>query len=216
MTTDDGDSAQQVEGAIRKKLITNNAVFDIAWLPDGSGFISSQHEDHAGVIYRYTFADKSLTEIARVTKASIGKVAVSPDGTSIVFERGLDAGLAVVNHGEGVTCPCSIWTVNIDGSEMHQLVADGRAPAWGKAALASSNVTISPIDAFYNWAETEYSQYFPSHQISQDILGYYARHYPTTNIYLGTKGNRVFVYGESFGGLLDAGELQGWLQRSGQ
>ena len=216
-TTEDSDN--NVEGAVKKnRLIGSNKIFDIAWLPDGSGFISSQYETGGsvphGVIYKYKFSDKSLTEIVRVTKESIGKLTISPDGTSIVFERGQNAGLALVTENEGVKCPCSIWVVNMDGSGMRKLVDDGRAPAWGKTSLTTTE--ISPIDAFYNWAEREYPQYFSPHQNSQEILGYYARYYPEKNIYLGSKNSRVYVHGEPFGGLLDAGDLQGWLQKSGQ
>jgi len=205
-----------VEGAIGSSglISSGNQVIDIAWLADASGFISSQNNrERDGLIYRYIFADKALTLIAEVKGEAIGKLAISPDGSSIVFERGREFPFSSINRES--QCPCSLWVVNMDGSGMRKLVDDGRAPAWGKKSL-TGGTNISPIDEFYNWAEAEYPQYFSSHQTSQDILGYYARHYPTTDIYLGTKDNRVFVYGKPFGGLLDAGDLQGWLQKSGQ
>ena len=74
---------------------------------------------------------------------------------------------------------------------------------------------ISTTDAFFNWAERQYPQYFPQHQASQNISGFYARYYPSTNTYLGTKNGRVYVNGTQFGGLLDLGELGTWLQQAG-
>lgn len=75
-------------------------------------------------------------------------------------------------------------------------------------------VAPADIDALFNWSEMTYPEYFSSHVESQQIEGYYARHYPDTNIYLGSKDGRVYVYGEAFGGLLDAGELEGWLLKA--
>ena len=51
------------------------------------------------------------------------------------------------------------------------------------------------VDQLYDWAEETYPQYFPTHQTSIKIEGYYARHYPTTKIYLGAKDNKVYLYG---------------------
>lgn len=73
---------------------------------------------------------------------------------------------------------------------------------------------LAVIDTFFDWAESKYPQYLSSHSTSQEILGYYARHYPAKNIYLGTREGRLYVYGETFGGLLDLGDLQGWLELS--
>jgi Tol biopolymer transport system component len=217
MTVGSETPPTEIKGAIANdRSYTGNKVIDIAWLPDGSGFITSQKEavkwedgtGYFGTLYHYSFADKTLSLITRLRGERIGKLSVSPDGTSVVFERAQEFRI-------GVPCPCSLWVMNIDGSGIHQLTADGRAPSWGKTS-SESNVVNSPIDKFYNWAEKEYPQYFSPHQTSQEILGYYARHYPAKNIYLGSKGGRVYVHGEPFGGLLDAGDLQGWLQKSGQ
>lgn len=77
-------------------------------------------------------------------------------------------------------------------------------------------VASADIDAFFNWAEKNFPSYFSSHAQSQHIAGYYARHYPGTNIYLGTKDGKVYAYGDAFGGLLDAGELESWLLKSAE
>lgn len=63
------------------------------------------------------------------------------------------------------------------------------------------------IDIMFNWAETTYPQYFPTHSISSNVGGYYARYYAKTDNYLGTKDGRVYVYGDEFNGLLDVGSL---------
>lgn len=66
------------------------------------------------------------------------------------------------------------------------------------------------INRLYAWAEETYPQYFPTQQQSKDIEGYYARYYPETDIYLGTKDGHLYVFGAPFGGLADLGELEQW------
>lgn len=114
-------------------------LLDIAWLPDGSGFVISRFESgqfvtNSGVLYRYSFDTGDLKEILRLPNEIIGKVSVSPDGDSIAIERGtaLTATVDSVYWGPSLQCPCQIWVVDIDGSKFHQLTADGRAPAWGQ------------------------------------------------------------------------------------
>lgn len=116
-------------------------LLDVAWLPDGSGFVLARYEHEAlstpvGALYRYTFADQRLTAIVRLPGEAIGKLAVAPDGEAIVFERGpFVAGTTdQVYWGPAVQCPCELWRVQSDGSGLRQLVADGRAPAWGRLA----------------------------------------------------------------------------------
>ena len=115
-------------------------ILDVAWLPDDSGFIFAQYEhdvtarNNQGALYRYTFSDHKVTPLLRLPGEIIGKLAISPDNSSIIFERAksLTSGVNVVKYGPSAQCPCSLWVINGDGSGLHQLVADGRAPAWGK------------------------------------------------------------------------------------
>jgi len=133
---------------------------DIAWLPDGSGFIVAQKEwtvkggtvkggtvkgGTVGVLYRHTFADEKLIEIIRLPNEVIGKLAIAPDNSSIVFERGpaLKDTVDKASWGPQVQCPCELWLVNSDGSNLRQLANDGRAPAWSLGAL--TNEAPEPI-----------------------------------------------------------------------
>jgi Tol biopolymer transport system component len=120
------------------------SILDIAWLPDGSGFVISRREqlrsEYISVLYRYTFAERALEPIIRLSGKIMGKLSISPSGDAIVFERGSSYSIDVNGNGPGLYCPCSIWRVNMDGSDLHQLVEDGRAPAWGKTA----SVNIDP------------------------------------------------------------------------
>lgn len=74
---------------------------------------------------------------------------------------------------------------------------------------------LARTDAFFNWAEKTYPEYFPSHVESSNIAGYYARHYLISNIYMGTKEGNLYLYGDQFGGLLDAGNMEKWFSTSG-
>ncbi|HHS84111.1 MAG TPA: hypothetical protein ENK38_04180 [Gammaproteobacteria bacterium] len=122
----------------------NCSVLDLAWLPNGSGIIVARLDRDVGsqtaprgVLYRYTFADRKLTEIIGLPNEVIGRLAVAPDGTSIVFERGraLKNTINRVRRGEEIQCPCELWVVNSDGSGLRQLTSDGRAPAWSPVAI---------------------------------------------------------------------------------
>lgn len=131
---------------------TSCDILDIAWLPDGSGFLFAQYEEGtsqpaSGVIYRYTFADSALTEIVRLTGEAIGTFAIAPDGTAIAFERGptLSDTVDEVNQGPKVQCPCELWRVQSDGSGLQQLAADGRAPAWSVTKPATEPAPTSQV-----------------------------------------------------------------------
>lgn len=117
----------------------------VAWLPDGSGFVYSCYESGLrfarSAIYRYDFQQGRSSEILRLDNGLIGALDVSPDGRMIVFERasrldpeygGKVGGPEVLDR---LLCPCSLWLVNVDGSNMRQLVADGRAPAWSPGPI---------------------------------------------------------------------------------
>ncbi len=66
----------------------------------------------------------------------------------------------------------------------------------GSIHCASADTT-GDTEILFNWAESNYSQYFPSHQTTSSVEPWLFRFYPETNIYLGvnTTDNGVYVLG---------------------
>lgn len=127
---------------------TTCKIHDIEWLPDGAGVIFSRHESSfrsaAGVLYRYNFATQEYNEILRLPNEGIGNLSISPDGNTIVFERSprVFDGVDKVRYGPRLQCPCTLWMVDVDSSNLRLLVEDGRQPAW--SPLPPSGVSQSP------------------------------------------------------------------------
>ncbi|MDH3604564.1 MAG: hypothetical protein OEU26_33570, partial [Candidatus Tectomicrobia bacterium] len=116
-------------------------ILDVAWLPDGSGFVYSRYESNSvigpgppesGALYRYDFATGQSREIMRFPDEAIGKLSIAPDGEAIVFERGpyFHGDPDTFRWGPRVLCPCQLWTLDMNSSNLQMLVEDGRAPAW--------------------------------------------------------------------------------------
>jgi hypothetical protein len=129
---------------------TSCKVLGLEWLPDGSGFVFSRIESGPSLtnpppagsaIYVYNFATAQTSEVLRLPGEVIGRLTVAPDGQTIAFERApnFDNAASTVTLGPAALCPCSIWTVRRNDSELRQLVADGRAPAW-----SSTTPTAAP------------------------------------------------------------------------
>lgn len=60
----------------------------------------------------------------------------------------------------------------------------------------------------FDFAEKTYPEFFDPAGTSTIALDrYLVRYYPDTNIYLGTKGDEVYVYGDVFNGLLKVGVI---------
>lgn len=78
-----------------------------------------------------------------------------------------------------------------------------------------SNFDFEKLDQFYNWVELSYPQYFPTNSTSAMVIGYYARYYPQTDVYIGSRDGKLFVYGNVFGGLLDLGDIEQWYSQAG-
>lgn len=68
------------------------------------------------------------------------------------------------------------------------------------------------LDALFDALEEKYPEFFPEHQQSSMITEYYARYYEGTDVYVGVKDNTLYAYGDQFGGLLDAGAVDTWLE----
>jgi len=98
-------------------------LFDLRWLPDGSGFVYSNQtlmRDSAN-LFRYDFASRKTTQITHLQNEFTGMFNISPDGQSIVFERSksLDEDRAI-----------DLWIVPLNGGKPRLLVNNGFSPSW--------------------------------------------------------------------------------------
>ena len=67
---------------------------------------------------------------------------------------------------------------------------------------------LSDSNKLFNWAEENYSQYFnPPGRNTFKIENYRVRYYKNTDVYMGTLGEDVYVYGEVFNGLKHVGRI---------
>lgn len=63
--------------------------------------------------------------------------------------------------------------------------------------------TLANANQFFNYVEGAYSDSLsPAGPVTQEIQGYYVRHYTDTNIYVGLLGNQVYVLGGTYGNTL--------------
>lgn len=103
--------------------IAYQILFDLRWLPDGTGFLFSNQtlmRDSAN-IFRYDFATRRTTQITNLQNEFTGNFSISPDGQWIVFERSksLDENRAI-----------DLWITSIDGGNPRLLVRDAFSPSW--------------------------------------------------------------------------------------
>lgn len=118
------------------KLVDTNLagwVWQVAWLPDASGFLFSYTPSvfSSANIYHYSFATGELTPLTELNNAFTRNFSISPDGQQVVFE--------LAPTWDSATS--DLWLMQIDGTEPHLLVANGHAPAWrGQAAQALERV----------------------------------------------------------------------------
>jgi Protein of unknown function (DUF3465) len=65
----------------------------------------------------------------------------------------------------------------------------------------------------FNFAEQSFPEYFsPAEMTTMGLDNYLVRYYPDTDIYLGTRGGEVYVYGDVFNGLLKVGVFTDYIQ----
>ncbi len=112
----------------------------IDWRADGLGLFVAEAQSGAtgpqprnvSVLYEFDALSRSRREILSLPNEIIGRIAVSPDNKTIAFERAsrLIDTVDNVRYGTRAQCPCSIWLVDADGSNLRKFAADGRAPAW--------------------------------------------------------------------------------------
>ena len=70
------------------------------------------------------------------------------------------------------------------------------------------------MDALFNWAEENYSRYFPHKLKSRFIEGYYARCY-NNGTCLGSLDGKIYTIGGELGGLTDHGAIESFYQAAG-
>jgi hypothetical protein len=99
--------------------------YELQWIPDGSGFLYSTTNKwrDSGNIFRYDFATKKTTQITKLKSDFAKQFSISPDSTSIVFQRCK----AHLDDND-----CDIWISDMTGGGMKLLVKNGLRPAWGK------------------------------------------------------------------------------------
>lgn len=112
----------------------------VDWRSDGNGLFVAEAQSAAtgnpprdvSILYEFDAASRSRRQILTLPNEIIGRITVSPDNKTIAFERAsrLIDTIDNVRFGPRVQCPCSVWLVNADGSNLRKLAADGRAPAW--------------------------------------------------------------------------------------
>ncbi len=85
------------------------------------------------------------------------------------------------------------------------------------AYLATPNGNDS--DRLFNWAEAAAPSLLSPRATSQNVSGYYLRHYSNTNVYLATQNGRVYYYDASKpvgnSNPADLGTITDWLAQAG-
>lgn len=81
--------------------------------------------------------------------------------------------------------------------------------------VQSARVLAAPTDAdrIFNYIEATYAVYArPASPPSQELLGYYARHYTATDCYAGTKDGQLYALCAPLGpGIVELGSVAEWL-----
>ncbi len=82
----------------------------------------------------------------------------------------------------------------------------------GNAVGALVNVDAR-ADRVFSFAERFYPQFFPAYVPSSVLSGYYVRHYPAAQNYIGAANGRLYLLGPALTGgqVLDYGALDGWM-----
>lgn len=112
---------------------TSETVLDLAWLPDGSGFVftvtgGEYYPDTRGAdIYLFEFAGPGLTPLTDLhpTGEYAGRLSVSGDGQKVVFELSGD----IAEAGFDLVDP-DLWILDIASATAELLMTAARAPAW--------------------------------------------------------------------------------------
>lgn len=98
-------------------------LFDLRWLPDGSGFLFSNQtlERDSANIFRYDFATRKVTQVTQLENEFAGSFSISPDGRWIVFER---------SNSLEDDREIDLWIVGLNGAAPRPLVRNAFGPSW--------------------------------------------------------------------------------------
>ncbi len=123
LTTEGSDEGTLL---VPNSVENGNNVFQIHYLPDGSGFIYSIIDNfiYSANLYRYDFASGTVTKLTSYTNQFARDFAISPDGQTIVYEL---ATFDFLNTWGGAS---DLWTMGIDGSDPQLFKTGAAHPSW--------------------------------------------------------------------------------------
>lgn len=100
-------------------------LYDLRWLPDGSGFLYSTVNlfRESGNIFWYDMKTKKTKQITQLKNEFAKKFSISPSGKWIVYEK------AKAHDNDKVV---DLWIIKMDGSNDHLLVKQGWSPSWSR------------------------------------------------------------------------------------
>ncbi len=80
-------------------------------------------------------------------------------------------------------------------------------------AISFADNFLVNSNKLFNFAEQTFLEYFsPAEMTTMGLDNYLVRYYPDTDIYIGTRGEEVYVYGDVFSGLLKAGIISDFVE----
>ncbi len=196
-------------------------IMDVAWLADGTNILLSNYEEPAasgtrkGVIYERIGAD--YKPLLTLPNEVIGTLSVSQDGSTIAFTRASRVHDQFTRQrGPRALCPCDIWLVDRDGSNLRLLKRDARAPAFRPASGASGgdgevfssvlpssrSVAVGAGATFFativNAGSTQAQECTISPSTSVPADFFYQETDPTTNALVGTANTPVNIAAGGF------------------
>lgn len=80
-------------------------------------------------------------------------------------------------------------------------------------AISSADSFLINSNKLFNFVEESYPEFFSPAGVATTTLDeYLVRYYPSTNTYIGTKDEEVYVYGDILNGLLRAGAITDYIE----
>lgn len=80
-------------------------------------------------------------------------------------------------------------------------------------AISSAENLLINSNKLFNFAEISYPAFFrPAGAVTVTLDDYLVRYYPDTDVYIGTRGEEVYVYGKIFNGLSSVGIIGDYIE----